>query len=236
MIGSRWIGQALGVLLLVQLAGGLILPYVFLLPVSTPAGAFLASAAGMQTTIKLSVLMLLIGGAASLAIAVLVWPLVRERHEWLGLWLLSLAVINLTLQLVENTHWLTLLSISEAYATAGTGDADMYRVLGVAAHSAFRWAHYSHILTVVAWLFILFLLLYRSAMVPRAIAAFGMLGVLIHFFGIVLPAFGGYRMPFAEAFGAPLALAIVAVALWMLAKGLRDVGYRRPQASPSAGA
>lgn len=230
MAGLRSIGQAVGVLLLVQLVTGLILPYVLLLPVSTPAGAFLTSADGMQVTVKLSVLMLFIGGTASVAIAVLVWSLVRERNQWLGLWLLSLAVVNFTLQLVENAHWLTLLSISQAYTTAGAGDADMYRVAGVVAHSAFRWAHYSHILIVVAWFFTLFLLLYRSAMVPRAIAAFATLGALVHFFGIILPAFGGYRMPFAEAFGAPLALAIVGVALWMLTKGLRVVASGPPDA------
>ena len=214
--------RAIGLLLLVQMVTGLILPYVLLLPVWTPAGAFLGTAAGMGGTVRLCVLMLVVGAAVSLAIAVLAWPVVRESRPRLGLWLLALAVINVALQLIENAHWLTLLSISQAYAAAGGGGSGGFEAVAVAAHASFRWAHYSHIFVVVAWLFTLFLLLYRGAMVPRAIAAFGMVTALLHFIGITLPAFGGYRMPYPELFGMPLALAILALAAWLAVKGLRD--------------
>jgi hypothetical protein len=226
MTTSKSVGQSVGLLLLVQLVAGLILPYVLLQPVSTPAGAFLDNAAGMAGTVRLSVLMLVVGGATSLGIAVIVWPSVRERQHGLGLWLLALAVMNFTLQLIENAQWLSLLTISQAYASAAGGDSATFQIMGVAAHASFRWAHYSHILIVVAWLFTLHLLLYRGAMVPRPIAAFGMGAALLHFIGITLPAFGGYRMPYPDLFGAPLGLASVALALWVMAKGFSNMASR----------
>lgn len=231
MTTSKSVGQAVGLLLLVQLVTGLILPYVLLLPISTPAGAFLDTAAGMAGTVRLSVLILFVGGAASLGIAIAAWPAVREREHRLGLWLLALAVINFTLQLIENAHWLSLLSVSQAYAKAGGGgDAEMFQTLALAVHSSFRWAHYSHILIVVGWLFTLYLLLYRSAMVPRSIAAVGMAAALLHFIGITLPAFGGYRMPYPDLFGMPLGVITLVIALWLMAKGFTD------SASPSIAA
>ena len=229
---SKSVARAIGLLLLLQLVTGLILPYVLLSSVSSPAGAFLDSAAGMAGTIRLSVLMLFVGGAASLGIATLVWPAVRENRQLLGLWLLALAAINFTLQLVENAHWLSLLSISQAYA-AGGADPGIFQALGMAAHASFRWAHYSHILVVVLWLFTLYLLLYRGAMVPRPIAAFGMGGALLHFVGIILPAFGFYRMPYSDLFGVPIGLAGLVLALWLIARGFANAASRGGEAPPN---
>lgn len=222
MTGSKSVGRAVGLLLLVQLVTGLILPYVLLLPLSAPAGAFLDSAAGMAGTVRLSVLMLFVGGAVPLGVAVALWPAVRERQRGPALWLLALAATNFTLQLIENAHWLSLLSISQAYTSAGPADPAMFQLVGIAAHASFRWVHYSHILIVVAWLFTLYLLLHRGAMVPRPIAAFGMGAALLHFIGVTLPAFGGYRMPYPDLFGAPLGLASLALALWLMARGFSD--------------
>ncbi len=227
---SKSVGQAIGFLLLVQLVTGLILPYALLLPLSAPAGAFLESAAPMAGTVRLSVLMLFVGGAVSLGIAMALWPAVRERQHSLGLWLLALAVINFSLQLIENAHWLSLLSMSEAYASASPADAAIFQGLGLAAHASFRWAHYSHILIVVAWLFTLYLLLYRGAMVPRPMAAFGMGAASLHFIGITLPAFAGYRMPYPDLFGAPLGVASLVLGLWLMAKGFANAEPRRAQA------
>lgn len=227
----KGVGQPIGLLLLVQLVTGLIVPYVLLLPVSAPAGAFLETAAEMAGTVRLSVMTLFVGGAVSLGIAIAAWPAVRERENRLGLWLLALAVINFTLQLIENAHWLSMLSVSQAFAKAGGGaDAGMFQTLALAVHSSFRWAHYSHILIVVGWLFTLYLLLYRSAMVPRSIAAVGMGAALLHFIGITLPAFGGYRMPYPDLFGMPLGVATLVIGLWLMAKGFTD------PASPSIAA
>ena len=222
MNNLRSAGRVIGLLLVVHLVIGLILPYVLLAPVSRPAGAFLEQAAGMATTVRLSVLMLLVGSAASLGIASAGWPIFRQRQETLAIWLLALAAISFALQLIENAHWLTLLSLSQAYATAGAGEASQFQVLGLAAHAAFRWAHYSHILVAVGWLLALYAVLYRGAFVPPALALAGAIGALLHFVGIILPAFGGYRMPYQDLFGVPLAVVTVATGFWLMAKGLRD--------------
>lgn len=229
MTPAGHVGRLIGLLLLVHLAAGLIVPYVFLVPLTAPPAAFLETAAGMSVPIRLNVLLLFVGGAVSVGVSVALWPAVRERSPRLGLWLLALAGVNFTLQIVENGHWLSMLSVSEAYAEAGAADARLFQSLGIVVRSAFKWAHYSHILVVVGWLFTLYCLLYRCAMVPRALATLGMVTSLLHFTGITLPAFAGYRMPFPELFGMPLGLADLVLAVWLMANG-----FKEPSATPGA--
>lgn len=212
-----------------HLATGLIVPYVFLLPLTTPPAGFLETAAAMSDQVRLNVLLLFVGGAVSVGISVAAWPAVRERSYRLGLWLLALAVVNFTLQIVENGHWLSMLSVSQAYVEAGAADAGLFQPLGIVVRSAFKWAHYSHLLVVVGWLFTLYYLLFRCAMVPRALAAIGMVACVLHFTGITLPVFAGYRMPFPEVFGMPLGLANLVLAVWLMAKG-----FKEPYATPGA--
>ena len=71
-----------------------------------------------------------------------------------------------------------------------------------------------------AWIFLLYILLYRFAIVPRVLAAFGLITVMLHFTGITLPLFLGYRS--VTLMGATMALSHVAVALWLLAKGFAE--------------
>ena len=148
----------------------------------------------MAGTIRLSVLMLFVGGAVSLGIAAAVRAAVPGRRDGLGLWLLVLAAMNFTLQLIENGHWLTLLSISQAHQAGGT-DPATFAAIGAAAHASFRWPHYTHILIVVGWLFTLF----GCSSAPRSSRAAR--GVrhghrCVALVGITLPAFGGYQMPY----------------------------------------
>lgn len=152
----------------------------------------------------------------------------RPRSSGMGLWLLALVVVNFRLQIVENGHWLTMLSVSQAYAEAGAADAVLFQSLGMVVRSAWKWGHNSHILVVVGWIFTLYCLLFRCAMVPRARAAIGMIASVLHFTGITLPVFAGYRMPFPELFGMPLGLANLVPAVWLMVKGFKEP-YARPR-------
>jgi hypothetical protein len=229
MTSARNVGRIIGMLLLVHLAAGLIVPYVLLRPLTTAPAGFLEAAAGMSFQVRLNVLLLFVGGAVTVGIAVAAWPAVRERAHALGLWLLALAAVNLSLQMVENGHWLTMLSVSQAYTDAGAAEAGRLQSLGIVVRSAWKWAHYTHILAVGGWMIVFHGLLYRGALVPRALAAAGLVAAMLQITGITLPVFLGYRMPFPELFGMPLALTYVVLALWLMAKG-----FKEPQGTPRA--
>jgi hypothetical protein len=222
MTSTRRIGRMIGMSLLVHLAIGLIVPYVLLQPLTKPPADFLDTAARMSAQVRLNVFLLFMGGAISVVISIAAWPVVREHSYRLGLWLLALALVNFTLQIVENSHWLSMLSVSQAYAEASAAEAGLFRSLGIVVRSAWKWAHYSHILVVVGWIFTLYCLVFRCALVPRALAAIGMVTSVLQVTGITLPVFAGYRMPFPELFGMPLGLSNLVLSVWLLAKGFKE--------------
>ncbi len=220
MTSTGRVGRLIGVLLLVHLVMGLILPYVLLRPLTTVPAGFLDTAAGMPVLVRLNVLVLFVGGALPVAIITAGWPVFRPGNPALALWLLVLAAVNLSLQVVENAHWLSMLSVSQAYAQAGAADAGTYQSIGIAVRSAWKWAHYSHIFVVVGWIFLFYALLFRATLVPRALAAAGLVTAVLQFTGITLPEFLGYRMPRPEFFGMPLGLANLVLGSWLIVKGL----------------
>lgn len=229
------VGRLVGLLLLVQLPTGLIVPYIVLRPLTLSPAGFLETAAAMDAVVRLNVFLLFLGGVLSVAIAAAVWPVVRERSYRFGLCLLALAVTNFVLQIVENANWLTMLSVSHAYSEAGAAGAESYRAIGVAVRSAWRWAHYSHIFIVVAWFFALYALLYRVRALPRALSGAGMATCLLHCVGITLPIFAGFRMPLPMLFGMPLGVATLAAAIWLIWKGFATSRSASPLAAAGAG-
>ena len=80
--------------------------------------------------------------------------------------------------------------------------------------------HFTELLVIDGWIFLLYSVLYRFALVPRTLAAFGLLTVMLHFTGIPLPGFVGYSI--VTLMGVPMGLSHLALALWMMARGFAE--------------
>jgi hypothetical protein len=216
------VGRIVGVLVLIHMATGLTIPYALLDPLTAPPASFLANAAGIAVQVRLSVVLLLVGGAATIAIAVAAWPVFRQRSGATGLWLLALGVVNLALQVVENQHWLAMLFLSQEYTRAGSADPGFLQSMGAVVRSSWEWAHYTHLLVVVGWMFLLYSLLFRLAMVPPALSATGLVTCVLQLGGTTLPVLLDYRVPLSmEFYALPLGLAYLGLALWLMLKGFK---------------
>jgi hypothetical protein len=133
---------------------------------------------------------------------------------------LALAIANFPLQAFESGTVLSMLSLSEVYGQAGGGDAAPLQAVAAAVGAARRFAHYSQLLTVVSWLFILYALLWRTALVPRLLAMLGMIATLLQIIGVPLRGILGYGIVTEMAM--PLAPVHVALALWLIVRGLPE--------------
>jgi Domain of unknown function (DUF4386) len=216
--GKR-VGRTVGVLLLLHLAAGLTVPFLLLNPVIAPPG-FLANAAGIPNQVRTAVLLLFVGSALAIGIVCTAWSVFRQYSTTMPLWLLALAVASFSLQAVDNAHLLSMLSLSQEYAKASAEKADLFQALGVVVGSARKWSHYSFLLAVGSWILLLYSLLYRFRIVPRALAAFGLVGSLLQIAGVTLRGFMGY--PPETRLAMPLAPAYVALALWLILKGFDE--------------
>lgn len=215
MGSAKSAGRIIGVLLLIQLAG-LMMPFILLLPITKGTTEFLATAAQISVQIKLAVFLLFANCALTIGISIAAFPVFRHYSHSLALLLVAASVVMFSLQAVDNVHLLSMLSLSQQYARAG-GQAELFQTLAAALNSTRRWAHYSELFVIDAWMFAFYSCLYRFALVPRALAALGLLTVLLHFTGIPLPLFLGYRS--VTLLGATMGLSQITVALWLIAKG-----------------
>jgi hypothetical protein len=216
-------GRIIGVLILAHMLTGLMIPYIVMRPLTIAPANFLSCAAGMALEVKLSVALLFIGGAIPIGITIMAWPLLRQRCHAMGLWLLSIGVVNLVLQAVENEHWLSMLFLSQQYAGAGSADTGFLQTLGMALRSEWKWAHYTHLLFAVTWMLLLYIIIYRLRLVPRVLAAFGLIAVVLQIVGITLPGLMSYSIPFsAEVYSLPLGVAYLSLILWVIIKGFKE--------------
>ena len=218
MRSAKSVGRFIGILLVLQLSG-LIVPFVLLHPLTTGPRDFLANAAGASLQIRVAVFFLFANCALTIGITVAAWPVFRQHSEAMALWLLAASVIMFALQAVDNVHILSMLSLSQQYAQAG-GPNELFQTLAAMVGSTRRWVHFTELLVIDSWIFLLYSVLYRFALVPRALAAFGLLTVMLHFTGIPLPAFLGYSI--VTLMGVTMGLSHPALALWLMVRGFEE--------------
>lgn len=215
-------GRLLGALLLLHLILGLIGPYMVLVPMAAPPGGFLENAAAMDTSARASVMALMAGVVALMLITLVPWATWRAAAPRLALTLLVLAAANVALQLLENVQWLTMASVSAAHHRSGQ-DASAVTALVAAVGAQFKWVHYTHILTLVSWILILFIIFRQAHLLPRGMAEVGIAASVLHMLGIPLPVFVGIHVPGTALWGIPLALTYLGAGLWLLVRGMRTL-------------
>ena len=158
-------------------------------------------------------------GALLLGIAIAAFPIFRQYTQAMALWLVALAVVSLAVTAVENIGVRSMLSLSEAYAKATAADREQFEGLRVVVSSARNWAHYIGLIIAGCTLFVLYAVLYRFALVPRALAAFGLAAVVLQIAAVAMPLFG---QSIVFLLLAPLGVSQLLLAVWLIAKGLRD--------------
>src|SRR5581483_2106283 len=217
MRSPKSVGRVTGVLLLAHLLVALTVPFVLLDRLRQPPG-LLVNAAGSPGQVRAAVLLLFVGSAIAIGIAIKALPVFSQYSSAMALWLVALAVAGFSLQAVDNSAILSMLSLSQEYA--GAANTELFQALGVVVNSSRKWAHYSYLLVVGSWIFLLYCLLFRFRLVPRALAAFGILGSVLQITGVTLRGLLGY--PPETRLAMPLAPAYVALAVWLMVKGFDE--------------
>jgi hypothetical protein len=215
---SKGTRRTIGMMLLAQLAG-LIVPFVLLLPLTTVPVDYLANAARAAFQIKAGVFLLFANCALTIGISITALRIIRPHSEAAALWLVAVSVIMFLLQSVDNIHVLSMLSLSQQYNQAGDHD-ELFLKLAAVVGSTRRWAHLTELLVIDGWILLFYSVLLRFALVPRAVAVFGLVTVLLHFIGIPLRGFAGYGG--VAVMGMPMALSHITLATWLIAKGVDE--------------
>jgi hypothetical protein len=220
MKSAKSTGRIIGILLLLQLAAGLMVPFILLHSLVPGSPGFLTAAAENSFQIRAAVVIAFIGGALTISLGIMSLPVFRRYGNATALWFLAVCVVSCTLDIVHNATVLAMLSLSQEYVSEGAANPEVFTALGAAVASTRRWAHWTQLVAIGGWIFVFYNSLLRFALIPRALAALGLVGIALQFTGVTLMMFLGHRVIGEMAM--PMLPVQIAVAVWLLVKGFRE--------------
>ncbi|GAA4033158.1 hypothetical protein GCM10022409_16850 [Hymenobacter glaciei] len=215
--GVFTIGRKVGILLLLQLAAGLTLPFILTHALTVGTPAFLTAVAKDSFQVRSAVLLSFVGSALTVYLSATVFPIFRRYSTSAALLFLVVCAVSCILDVVQAGTVMSMLAISNRFVEAGAVDSELYQVVGAAVASARRSAHANQILAIGVWMFFFYASLYRFRLVPRGLAAVGAIGVISQFVGVTLMMFIGY--PAIGRMAMPLLPIQLAFIAWLIAKG-----------------
>ena len=218
MASARAKGRGIGVLMLVQMASGLILSFVLMDAVRKGYPSFLETAAASGTTVRAGVAVSVLGAGLTLAIGIAMFRVLEGRSRPLAILFVAVCAVSAALDLVHGATVLSMLSAGEQYTAAAGADTALYHAWGIAAASLRRSTHIVQLIGIGAWIFVLYYSLLRYRLVPRPIALLGIAGILSQFTGVTLMMFLG-TSPITYL-AMPLAPIQALAAIWIIVRGL----------------
>ena len=188
----------------------------------------LAGVSTGRTTLMVGAFLMLLTTAVDIGKAVLVYPLVARRNRKVALTYLAAMVFEVTMMAVGSLLLLSLVPMAEQ-VQAGDLGADLAGSLGALAVDGNDIAYQIAQAGLAFGAFFLCVLLYRTALVPRWLAAWGAVGYVIHFAGASAELLGS---PVSMFLLIPGGLFELTFGVWLLAKGLGTCD-RTPERVPT---
>jgi hypothetical protein len=211
-------GRIIGALVIAQMICGVVVNFVLEAPLFDAPG-FLINAAHYSRQIGFAALLGLITEAIWVGIAVTAFPFFYRHSRTMTLWFAALAVVVLAVAVVENTAVMSMVSLSEAYSKASAADREQLETIRIVVASARNWPHFLARMLDGCTIFAFYAVLYQGALVPRALAGFGLIAAVLQICGVAMPLFG-HAVVFPLL--APLGLIQLTLAVWLIARGFRD--------------
>ena len=219
MSDSKRVGRIVGAMLLLQLVGLMVGFILITEPLRTPD--YLTTAALNAARIKAGVVVLLANCALAIATSVIAWRVFREYSSQMGIWLIVLSLLMFVMQAVDTVHIMSRLSLSERFVESGGVQSDIYDAFAASVRATRRHAHYLELLAIDFWFGMFYAIVLRFALVPRLVAGFSILTLVLHFFAVPAPGFLGFGIN--TMLGVPLAFGMLVMSVWLIWKGLPEM-------------
>jgi hypothetical protein len=188
-----------------------------LLPQLFDGGGFLANAVGQPRTIGLIIVMGVLAGVFSLWAATMLAVSQKDAFPVHARLYVLFAAVALAATLVELSTLVAMRDVSELFAGAGADAGSRFEIARSILRGLRNGLHFSTKTFEGLNLFVFFVLLFRANAVPLLLAGFGIPAALLQMVAVSRPLFGqeaNYTLL------APIGVAYLATALWLLVKGL----------------
>jgi len=155
-------------------------------------------------------------------IPVFAFPVLKRHNEALAIgYIVFRALESVVIIAVAEINKLSLIGVSETYLKGGA-DAGYFEAIGTSIQAATYWGDTGGLLYVLLFAvggFMLYTILYQSRLVPRWLAAWGLIAIAMIFIGALLGPFMEFTLAMELIVVIPIAVQEMVMALWLIVKG-----------------
>jgi hypothetical protein len=202
--------------------------FVFVEPI-LGAPDYLTLASANRTQVVLGALLELVNGIAYVGIAVLVFPILRQRFESMALWYVGFRIIEFVMQTLSDLSPLSLVRLSEEFVRAGAAESSSFQALGTLLLAERYWAFQMVTIALVLGALIFYYMLYQSRLIPRFISVWGLIGAIAVLVTAMLDTFG-ISPGSLEFLGVLMLLNELFLGVWLIVKGFNPSAIASPSA------
>ena len=220
MNANRKTARIVGALFLFSNVTFLLGAFVFVEPI-LGAPDYLTLASANRTQVVLGALLEIVNGIAYVGIAVLVFPILRQRFESMALWYVGFRIIEFVMQTLSDISPLSLLTLSEEFVRAGAPESSSFQALGTLLLAERYWAFQMVTIALVLGALMFYYMLYQSRLIPRFISVWGLIGALAVLATAMLDTFG-ISPGSLEFLGVLMLLNELFLGVWLIVKGFNS--------------
>jgi len=186
------------------------------------AANYLVSVSANANLVTTGALLVFVGGAAVIGIAISLYPVLRQYSEGLALGAVSFRTVEGILDVIGMIALLLLVTLSQQFVNAGSPDSSYFQTLGVLIVSGYHWAvNVGSLLAFSIGAFLYYVLFYRTKLVPRWLSGWGLVAIVLTMLSALLTMFGLVG-PFSTEqiiLNLPILPQELVLAVWLIVKG-----------------
>lgn len=208
-----------GVFFIIYTSGD-ILSFLFTGSVSAPD--YLVSVSANAGLVGTGALLLLIGGACAVGIAISLYPVLKKFNAGLALGAAGFRISEGVLRFVAvSIGLLLLITLSQQFVNAGAPDSSYFQTLGVLVSAGYHWVSNVGYLVFSIGALLYYIIFYRTKLVPRWISVWGLVAAILGMISCALVTVG--LIPFSgteqTVMELPMLPQEMVLAAWLIAKG-----------------
>lgn len=177
---------------------------------------FLLHVYSNRTQLVSGVLLQFIDAAAVAAIGILLFPSLSKHNAAIALGYVATRIIECVLLFFAGISSLSLITLSQKFGVAGAAEASSFQAIGTLAVAQSGLAFQIAMIVLGLGSMPLCYLLYRSHLIPRSLAALGLIGYAALFIGGVVELFG---LSLSMLHYVPGGIFELLLPLWLIVKG-----------------
>ena len=167
-------------------------------------------------------LLLFIGGACAVGIAISLYPVLKKFNAGLALGAVGFRISEGVLHFVSVCGLLSLITLSQQFVKAGAPDSSYFQTLGVLIYEGHRWVgNVAGLLAFSIGALLYYIIFYRTKLVPRWISVWGLVAAITSIVSCVLATVGLIPVMGTEKLilTVPMLPQEMVLAVWLIVKG-----------------